>query len=145
MTNLKNITDLPMAESAKGVNLIVNDNGVAKQIKAGYVGSDYDLIFEFSGRDDFWDPTVEELKPIPVSTLQEAMNKLRSGQFVKILWKHQYVQTDYNFCYEAPMSVLYTGYANEGLAMIKYMAEMEGTIEVQVRIRFNDQEILSIN
>lgn len=34
MANLKNITDLPMAASAEGLNLIVNDNGAAKQIAA---------------------------------------------------------------------------------------------------------------
>jgi hypothetical protein len=30
MASLKNIIDLPMAENTNGVNLIVNDNGVAK-------------------------------------------------------------------------------------------------------------------
>lgn len=39
MTNLKNITDLPVAESAEGLNLIVNDNGAAKQIAAHEVGA----------------------------------------------------------------------------------------------------------
>ena len=38
MANLKNITDLPVAESAEGLNLIVNDNGAAKQISADSVG-----------------------------------------------------------------------------------------------------------
>ena len=38
MANLKNITDLPMAESSEGLNLIVNDNGAAKQISANAVG-----------------------------------------------------------------------------------------------------------
>lgn len=37
MANLKNITDLPVAESAEGLNLIVNDNGAAKQIAAGAI------------------------------------------------------------------------------------------------------------
>lgn len=32
MANVKNITDLPIAESTEGLNLIVNDNGAAKQI-----------------------------------------------------------------------------------------------------------------
>lgn len=34
MANLKNITELPVAESAEGLNLIVNDGGSAKQIAA---------------------------------------------------------------------------------------------------------------
>lgn len=37
MANLKNITELPVAESADGLNLIVNDNGTAKQIAASAV------------------------------------------------------------------------------------------------------------
>ena len=37
MANLKNITELPMAESADGLNLIVNDNGAAKQMPASAV------------------------------------------------------------------------------------------------------------
>lgn len=43
MANLKNITELPMAESADGLNLIVNDNGAAKQIAASAVGALDDL------------------------------------------------------------------------------------------------------
>lgn len=39
MANLKNIADLPVAESAEGLNLIVNDNGAAKQIAASAVGT----------------------------------------------------------------------------------------------------------
>lgn len=43
MANLKNITDLPVAESAEGLNLIVNDNGSAKQIAASAVGAQADF------------------------------------------------------------------------------------------------------
>jgi hypothetical protein len=42
MANLKNITDLPVVESAEGLNLIVNDNGSAKQIAASAVGAQAD-------------------------------------------------------------------------------------------------------
>ncbi len=38
MANLKHINDLPVAESADGLNLIVNDNGCAKQIPVSEVG-----------------------------------------------------------------------------------------------------------
>lgn len=38
MANLKNITDVPVVESAEGLNLIVNDNGAAKQVPANLVG-----------------------------------------------------------------------------------------------------------
>lgn len=43
MINLKNITELPVAESAEGLNLIVNDNGAAKQIAASAVGAQADF------------------------------------------------------------------------------------------------------
>jgi hypothetical protein len=43
MANLKNITELPVAESAEGLNLIVNDNGSAKQIAASAVGAQADF------------------------------------------------------------------------------------------------------
>ena len=42
MASLKNITELPVAESADGLNLIVNDNGAAKQIAASAVGAQAD-------------------------------------------------------------------------------------------------------
>lgn len=42
MANLKNITELPVVESADGLNLIVNDNGSAKQIAASAVGAQAD-------------------------------------------------------------------------------------------------------
>ena len=50
MANLKNITELPVAESADGLNLIVNDNGVAKQIAASEVGAqaDWNVMDEHS-------------------------------------------------------------------------------------------------
>lgn len=43
MANLKNIAELPVAESADGLNLIVHDNGVAKQIAASAVGAQADF------------------------------------------------------------------------------------------------------
>lgn len=42
MKNLRDITELPLAESAANLNLIVNDNGTAKQIPAGLVGAQSD-------------------------------------------------------------------------------------------------------
>lgn len=42
MANLKNITELPVANSADGLNLIVNDSGTAKQIAASKVGAQAD-------------------------------------------------------------------------------------------------------
>lgn len=42
MANLKNITDVPVVESVEGLNLIVNDNGTAKQVPASAVGAQAD-------------------------------------------------------------------------------------------------------
>lgn len=42
MTNLKNIADLPVAESVDNLNLIVNQNGSAKQIASSAVGAQAD-------------------------------------------------------------------------------------------------------
>ena len=44
MANLKNITELPLAESSEGLNLIVSDGGAAKQIAASAVGAQADWI-----------------------------------------------------------------------------------------------------
>ena len=53
MANLKNITDLPVAESAEGLNLIVNDNGSAKQIAASAVGAQADWAVTDEGSPAF--------------------------------------------------------------------------------------------
>lgn len=43
MANFKNITELPVVESADGLKLIVNDDGAAKQIAASAVGAQADF------------------------------------------------------------------------------------------------------
>ena len=53
MANLKNITELPVAESAEGLNLIVNDNGAAKQIAASAVGAQADFSQNDSTKPDY--------------------------------------------------------------------------------------------
>lgn len=70
MANLKNITDLPVAESADGLNLIVNDNGVAKQIAASEVGAqaDWNVMDENS-------PAFVKNKPTVVSSWNELADK----------------------------------------------------------------------
>jgi hypothetical protein len=44
MANLKSITNLPLADSAEGLNVIVNDNGSAKQIPASSIGGGVFII-----------------------------------------------------------------------------------------------------
>lgn len=88
MANLKNITDLPMAESTEGLNLIVNDNGAAKQIAADKVGRvksvngaepddngnvEIEIPEEFSGSwNDLTDkPFYTEEEPVEVEVVAE--------------------------------------------------------------------------
>lgn len=63
MANLKNITELPVTESADGLNLIVNDNGVAKQIAASKVGAQADWNVE-----DENSPAFVKNKPVIAQT-----------------------------------------------------------------------------
>ena len=42
MSNFKKITDLPIAESTENINLIVSEDGAAKQIPANQVGAQAD-------------------------------------------------------------------------------------------------------
>jgi hypothetical protein len=65
MTNLKNITDLPLAESADGLKIIVNDNGVAKQISADDVSgasSWHDITDK-----PFYEETVTVNEPVTIT------------------------------------------------------------------------------
>ena len=50
MNNFKSVTNLPFAESAEGLNLIVNDGGAAKQIAASAVGNKTkrELVYEWN-------------------------------------------------------------------------------------------------
>lgn len=72
MANLKNITDVPVVESAEGLNLIVNDNGAAKQIAASAVGAQADWNVE-----DTSSPTYIKNKPI----IPEGWNDLSDKPF----------------------------------------------------------------
>lgn len=69
MANLKNITDLPVAESAEGLNLIVNDNGSAKQIAASAVGAQADWAVT-----DENSPAFIKNKPVEEWDLDLSMN-----------------------------------------------------------------------
>lgn len=59
MSNLKSITELPVVESTEGVNVIVNDNGSAKQIPIKAVG-----VTSWNGLND--KPFYEEVKTTAV-------------------------------------------------------------------------------
>ena len=70
MANLKNITELPVANSADGLNLIVNDSGTAKQIAASKVGAQADWSVT-----DNTNPAFIKNKPtIPAAQVQADWN-----------------------------------------------------------------------
>ena len=101
MVNLKNITELPVAESAEGLNLIVNDNGRAKQIAASAVGAqadwaetdenspafiknkpveEWDLDWELVGTYDEGNEDMEYIYTInSINTFENIKNKILSG------------------------------------------------------------------
>ena len=70
MVNLKNITELPLAESANNLNFIVNDNGSAKQIAANNIGAanlkplilDATLSDYYGGNSEAGDEALEAIK-----------------------------------------------------------------------------------
>lgn len=68
MNNFVKITDLPVAESADGMNLVGHQNGEAKQIPANKVGVQAD-----------WNET-DETSPAFI------LNKPTTGGCVKVLW-----------------------------------------------------------
>lgn len=71
MANLKNITELPVANSAGGLNLIVNDSGTAKQIAASKVGAQADWSVT-----DNTNPAFIKNKPtIPAAQVQSDWNQ----------------------------------------------------------------------
>lgn len=85
MANLKNIADLPVAESAEGLNLIVNDNGAAKQIAASAVGGsenyDFDILCEASD----WSSITNTSYSLVSGDVANALDKFRvPGTFPKV-------------------------------------------------------------
>ena len=70
MVNLKNIAELPLAESADNLKFIVNDNGFAKQIAANNIGAanlkplilDATLSDYYGGNSEAGDAALEAIK-----------------------------------------------------------------------------------
>lgn len=90
MASLKSITDLPMAENTGDLNLIVNDNGMAKQINANFLSENSnsnDLIIEqFSG--EIYEPTIDDIMPISNEQLNRFFESLNRGEMPKIIYKY---------------------------------------------------------
>lgn len=131
MANLKNITDLPVAESAEGLNLIVNDNGAAKQIAASAVGAqadwtetdetspafiknkpvdDLDITVNVTFNDD--SPVFEA--SLNYGTFDMVKNKLLENEPVKI--KSQIILT-------SPNDASLIGYENPVINCVSYMPQ----------------------
>lgn len=87
MANFKNITDLPIAESAEGINLIVNDNGSAKQIAASAVGGgdEYDYLLSLNLANGITPEDVEKDNfEIIKGNSQDVIAKLQNNKPVKV-------------------------------------------------------------
>lgn len=155
MANLKNITDLPVAESAEGLNLIVNDNGSAKQItlEAVKTQQDYDLVFEYN--EDITlslSLSVDSLKEVPVEKFAQTIQKITNGQDVKILFKYKYYESwndnnDYNYHFaEQNMSIFAAGSGGSTsvCAAVAIPIWVEGFSMMSITITFNENGVQSI-
>lgn len=81
MANLKNITDLPVAESAEGLNLIVNDGGSAKQIATSAVlGKEVKAYIDVTYDRD----TQTSSYTLSGATFEEIVNVYSNGDLPKI-------------------------------------------------------------
>lgn len=153
MANLKNITDLPVAESAEGLNLIVNDNGSAKQIalEAVKTQQNYDLVFEYN--EDITSSlslSADSLKEIPVEKFAQAIQKITNGQDVKILFKYKYFESwndnnNYNYHFaEQNMSIFAAGSGGSTRAAVAIPIWVEGLSMASITITFNENGVQSI-
>ena len=98
MANLKNITDLPVAESAEGLNLIVEDNGSAKRIAAGAVGAQADFAVT-----DETSPAFIKNKP-EVAQADWNQNAPSAADYVKNRTHYEDVLSEY-VCFEGELSL----------------------------------------
>lgn len=77
----KSVTDLPLAESSEGLNLIVNDGGAAKQIPASEVGAQADWTMEDESNPGF----IKNKPEIPAAQVQSDWNEVDNSkpEFIK--------------------------------------------------------------
>lgn len=102
MANLKNITELPVAESAEGLNLIVNDNGAAKQIAAGAVGAQADWT-----ETDETSPAFVKNKPVEEWDLDFIVNvQYSEDNGRELTYTVNFINTYANIKYKVDNSVL---------------------------------------
>lgn len=91
MVNLKNITDVPVAEFAEGLNLIVNDNGAAKQISANMLSSINDKVSALEAAVTALTPIVvringqNDVAPTIDKSFSEIVAHLQNGRKVEFL------------------------------------------------------------
>lgn len=94
MANFKNITDLPVAESAEGLNLIVNDNGSAKQIAAdkigvgGSGGGEPDMVIRAGALLGDENPSSYS---VDATEYENVCEKMKRGEFVNVVGVYDYM------------------------------------------------------
>lgn len=151
MAGLKSITDLPMAENTSGVNLIVNDNGVAKQadLNAVRTEQEYDLNFEIKSRPIYGTVDYIEYGLAP-SVSQNQLNtfwsKVKNGEKVKILLEMFDPMSYRIYNYTSSLMSFQAHKINEefeGYATAVIASEEEGYFGQIIKIVFNETEVMS--
>lgn len=140
MAGLKSITDLPMAENTSGVNLIVNDNGVAKQadLSAVRAEQEYDIVFEYVGDYDAYFWNLNDFLPVSLEQCQNVVNKLKNKERVCGLLKFSYF-SDYScYCADLPLCFLYAPEANLVTAYTAMQFYLEGMVNQVFHFTFNE-------
>lgn len=146
MAGLKSITDLPMAESTSGVNLIVNDNGVAKQadLNAVRAEQEYDLVFKYFGHPTVQRNDMQYLICPPQEDFKKFCDKVKNKQNVKALFRIDTSENEhgYNQVYYADiplqLSATTEGWCS-GYGI--FMFEDEGSWQCVISIHFNEEGV----
>lgn len=125
MANLKNITDLPIIESADGVNLIVNDNGSAKQIAASAVGAQADFNVTDENHPAFIKNKPVAVKPDWNQNDETAADYVKNRPFFDTRKFEQVTLT-----FDGDMTGKETMPANEGLYLVKLSDEIPSKEEL---------------
>lgn len=139
MPTLKDITELPLAESTEGVNLIVNDNGVAKQasLDSIRIEQEYDLILEYHGQIHYsCVPEAYEVGVYPKENVKKVIEKVNQGISAKVLFRHRAYGGIPSYCIETPMQITVYGNSMHCFALILY--DEEGFVCQLVNIYLNE-------
>lgn len=146
MAGLKSITDLPLVENTNDVNLIVNDNGMAKQVSLDAIRAeqDYDLVFKYFGHPSVQRNDMQYLICPPQEDFKKFCDKVKNKQNVKALFQIDNSENEYGYnqVYYAdiPLQLSATlGGWCEGFGI--FMFEDEGFCQFTINIGFDEEGV----